>query len=113
MIPEGVATPHLFCHDNRLFITLPMTTKKPLPAGITRLSYKLEAYAICTKIQECKITYYATVQDVSQLVYNSKYVLEVAFDKENGKYEPCYPPLFSEPCSQEVLEWVINDLNKS
>jgi len=88
-----------------------MTTKKPLPIGITSLSYKLETYAIYTKIQECKITYYATVQDVSQRVYNSKYVLDVAFDKVNGGYEPCYPHRFIEPYGEEALEWVLSELN--
>jgi len=90
-----------------------MTTEKHPLAGIVSLSHKLKTYTLYTKIQECEITYYATVQDVSHRVYQSKYVLNVAFDKVGGRYEPCYPHLFSEPYSQEVLEWVLDDLNKS
>jgi len=88
-----------------------MTTKKPLPAGIDHISYTLEnSFGI---IEHYKIKYLIRIEDGTQRVSCPRYdVLNVAFIKMNGGYGLFYH-IFSEPDSQEVLQWVLADLNKS
>jgi len=92
-----------------------MGPKKPLPASIDHISYMLGS--ISGRINHFEIKYLIRIEDGTQRVSCPRYeVLDVAFTFEYGGYKLCRDLDNSEdssPYSEQVLQWVLDDLNRS